>query len=246
MRPHISFIDPTDQEWVQILGKGVERKFLGVDPDTGSDTCFVRIPPGWAGDAGAHIHTFYEEAYIISGDINLNGHEDLVEGSYLYRPGGIVHGWVEKSREGATVIIKMGGPTDIISVPGPDHEDEYDLPEVRHHDGRPHIIHLRTKDMGWTWHEKAAARFGTKILSEDSDNKNRTFLLNLPAGFKGRFKGDDDRNLECAVVHGALNLEDGTEIKVGSYFHHHPHQKAPPIASSVRGCTALMWSETPT
>ena len=87
MRPHMSHVDGNALPWVEILNTGAKRKQLSVDPDTGSDTSFVRIPRGWRGPAGAHYHTGFEEAMILTGDVDLNGNDLLVNGSYLYRPG---------------------------------------------------------------------------------------------------------------------------------------------------------------
>jgi hypothetical protein len=93
MRPHISHVDGHALAWQEILNTGVHRKQLSVDPDTGSDTSFVRVPADWHGPAGAHYHTGFEEALILSGDVDLNGNDLLVEGSYLYRPGGGSESW---------------------------------------------------------------------------------------------------------------------------------------------------------
>ena len=243
MREHIPYYDPSQDEWVEILGTGVTRKVLSTDSITGGDTCYVNMPPDWEGIAGAHYHTGFEEAYMISGDVNLNGNEDFLKGCYLYRPGGIVHGWSEHSINGGRIIIKMGMTTDLVSVPGPDYPDEYDYPDKRLEDGRPHIIFLDTKEQEWTWHDEGAGRYGIKPLSEDADNGDRTYLLHLPAGWHGSYSGDSSRALECAVVHGSLTLEDGSVMREGCYFYRHPKRDESPIAASADGCTALMWSE---
>ena len=55
MRPHIPYYDPAKEDWTEILGTGVTRKVLGTDPETGGDTCYVNIPKGWEGIAGALV-----------------------------------------------------------------------------------------------------------------------------------------------------------------------------------------------
>ena len=125
------------------------RKVFNTNDINGSDTSLVKLPPGWKGPAGAHYHSDYEEALVLTGDVDLNGNDLLVAGSYLYRPGGIVHGFVDNSPSGSDIIIKMGTSTDLISVNKPLHSYEYPEPKALVADAREHNLHLRTNEEKW-------------------------------------------------------------------------------------------------
>ncbi len=243
MRPHLSHVDGSALPWEEILNTGAERKQLSVDPDTGSDTSFVRIPKDWKGPAGAHYHSEFEEALILSGDVDLNGNDLLVEGSYLYRPGGIVHGWVDHSPSGSDIIIKMGQTTDLISVGEREHDHEYDYPGARIDDGRPHIIHLKTKEQDWTPWPDAPDGVEKKVLSRDETNGAETLLARLSAGFSGALKLDPACTWEWVVLEGAMSLKDGTLFDRLGYSHRPSRSEDTVLSASDDGCTLLMWSE---
>jgi quercetin dioxygenase-like cupin family protein len=242
MRPHVSHVDGHALAWQEILNTGVHRKQLSVDPDTGSDTSFVRVPADWHGPAGAHYHTGFEEALILSGDVDLNGNDLLVEGSYLYRPGGIVHGWVDHSPSGSDIIIKMGAATDLISVGEPVHDYEYDYPDARVADGRPHIIHLKTGSESWQHWEGAAEGIEKKSLSLDETNGAETMLARMPQGFSGSFMLAPDITWEWVVLDGGMSLADGTAFDQMGYSHRPAGSEETVIAQSESGCTLMMWA----
>ena len=243
MRPHLSHVDGNALPWEEILNTGAERKQLSVDPETGSDTSFVRIPKDWKGPAGAHYHTGFEEALILSGDVDLNGNDLLVEGSYLYRPGGIVHGWVDHSPSGSDIIIKMGRATDLISVGEPEHDHEYDYPDARVEDGRPHIIHLKTKEQAWQSWPDVPGGVEKKVLSRDETNGAETLLARVPAGFSGVLKLDPANTWEWVVLEGSVSLADGTSFERLGYSHRPAGSEETVIAASRDGSTLLMWSD---
>ncbi len=212
-------MDGNTLPWVEILNTGAERKQLSVDPDTGSDTSFVRLPKEWNGPAGAHYHTGFEEALILSGDVDLNGNDLLVEGSYLYRPGGIVHGWVDHSSGGSEIIIKMGRTTDLISVGEREHDHEYDYPGARVEDGRPHIIHLKTREQDWQPWPGGPNGVDKKLLSRDESNGAETLLARFASGFTGAFQLDPASTWEWVVLEGDVTLADGTTFARFGYSH---------------------------
>ncbi|MFL2770956.1 MAG: cupin domain-containing protein [Rhodospirillaceae bacterium] len=242
MRPHLSHVDGEALPWEEILNTGAERKQLSIDPDTGSDTSFVRIPKGWRGPAGAHYHSGFEEALILSGDVDLNGNDLLVEGSYLYRPGGIVHGWVDHSPSGSDIIIKMGRATDLISVGEPKHDHEYDYPGKRVDDGRPHIIHLKTNEQGWEHWPGAPEGVEKKRLSLDEFNGAETFLVRISPNYKDTLELDPSSTWEWIVLEGSISLADTTKFERLGYSHRPAGSEDTVITSSHGGCTMLMWS----
>ncbi len=245
MRPYIPHLDANALAWEEILDTGAKRKVLGRDLETGSDTSFVRIPPGWKGPAGAHYHSSFEEALVLSGDVDLNGNDLLVGGSYLYRPGGIVHGWVDHSSGGSDIIIKMGTDTDLISVGPPEHDHEYDYPSARVPDGRPHIVHLRTGERPWEPRKGAPDGVHEKILSRDRDTGAETLMMHLDEGFEGDLSLPSDATWEWVVVEGGMSLADGKTFARIGYSHRPAGRGETVIAAAPDGCTLLMWREGP-
>ena len=241
MRPSIPHLSSEDLGWEEILNTGAQRKQFSVDPATGSDTSFVRLPPGWKGPAGAHYHSSFEEALVLSGDVDLNGNDLLVSGSYLYRPGGIVHGWVDHSPSGSDIIIKMGTDTDLISVGEPEHPYEYDYQEKRVPDGRPHIIHLKTAEH--PWQKGGMDGVQRKTLSRDEDTGAETSLIRFEPGFKEGMELAIDQTWEWVVIDGAMTLADGTLFVRLDYSHRPAGGGETIIQSAPQGCTLLVWND---
>tara|TARA_B100001094_G_scaffold324342_1_gene376783 strand:+ start:293 stop:1033 length:741 start_codon:yes stop_codon:yes gene_type:complete len=242
MRPLIKHISASRLVWEEILSTGAMRKVYSIDPDTGSDTSFVKLPAGWQGPAGAHYHSDYEEALVLDGDVDLNGDDLLVSGSYLYRPGGIVHGWVDKSTGGSEIIIKMGMETDLVSVGRPLFSEEYDYPGKRVVDGRPHISHLKTLELTWSSYSNIFNNIGKKVLSTNSDNGSQTYLIKIPVGFVGDFRLDSNHTHEWIVLEGSMVLADGSVFELMDYSHRPKQTVVTNIVTSLAGAKVLIWS----
>ena len=243
MLPHIPHLQTASLEWEEILNTGADRKMLSYDPDTGLHTSYVRLPPDWHGPAGAHYHSGFEEALILNGDVDLNGNDLLVGGSYLYRPGGIVHGWVDRSTSGSEIIIRMGAETDLVSVGEREHDHEYDYQDKRVPDGRPHIIHLRTEEQSWEQWEGAPPGVEQKILSHDQDTSAETLMMRLAAGFSGEVPLSSARSWDFVVTEGSMSLADGTTFTRIDYSHRPAGSGETVISAAPEGCTLLMWHE---
>ncbi|MEU5843045.1 hypothetical protein [Rhodococcus sp. NPDC047139] len=115
--------DPVDFLW-RAHGQGRNRSEMAVlreDPDTGSQTYALRLPPGWVGRAGQHFHTVSEEAFIVTGDVALEEEPVYASGSYLFRPPHVVHGARERSETGCFALTWTSGPIDFnyVTVEGP-------------------------------------------------------------------------------------------------------------------------------
>ncbi len=243
MRPYVKCLDPETLSWQPIFKTGVHRKVYNTDPDDQSFTSIAQVPKGWVGPSGAHYHTSFEEAYILEGSLTLDGTDYLQPQSYLYRPGMIVHGWTELSEESALIIIKRGGVSDIVPVGEALKPYEYPFEEV--HDGRPHIVHLKTGAMDWTLKGDGAGQFSEKELSKDQDNGDTTSLISLHPGWQGEIQSSNGRDLECIVVEGTAELADGTSVKRLHYLYRPPGDRNAPIVSSTDGCLVLVWQATP-
>lgn len=213
-RPRIARGSLGDLDWLDLGGRN-RRKLLTEDPATGAHTFYLELPASWEGGGVAHYHNCSEEVYVISGDVTLNGRDYLRAGAYLYRPAGIVHGHNEGSQEGCRLIIKTDSALDFNYIPEPASDEEYVLHPSE--DGRPHILHLETPQLPWTWHGDGSARYGVKALSEDRHTGAHTRLIRFPAGWSGEFVMSGDASWEWFVAHGAVTLDDASTFAADSY-----------------------------
>ena len=124
MKPLIEQVAIEDIPWEVLGTHGLRRRALGVDPKTGRATQYVNIPQGWKGGGTAHYHDAFEEVFVIKGDVTLNGRDYLGDGSYIYRPGGIVHGHDEGAQAGCFCIIRTGGALELKLIPDPEDDEE--------------------------------------------------------------------------------------------------------------------------
>lgn len=98
------FFPVADVPWTPAMGgsvAGLYERILATDPESGVATRILRFDPGTdTSAAGAQIHSFWEEVYVLEGalhDLTLN--QTFVAGTYACRPPGMPHGpWV--AREG--------------------------------------------------------------------------------------------------------------------------------------------------
>jgi ChrR Cupin-like domain len=113
-KPEIEFCPP-DAAWRRpegSLAEGIDEQILSADADGGSYTRLLRFEPGAdSSPNGVQVHDFWEEVYIIEGDItDLRLNETFTDGMYACRPPGMDHGpW--KSEEGALMVeFRYGFP----------------------------------------------------------------------------------------------------------------------------------------
>ncbi len=93
------FFPVTDVDWTPAMGGGVPglwERILASD-ENGVATRILRFDPGTnTSAAGAQVHPFWEEVYILDGflhDLTLN--ERFDKGTYACRPPGMRHGpWI--------------------------------------------------------------------------------------------------------------------------------------------------------
>jgi hypothetical protein len=91
------FFPVTDVGWTPAQGgivPGLFERILASDPDSGVATRMLRFDPGTnTSAAGAQVHPFWEEVYIVEGalhDLSLN--QTFPAGTYACRPPGMRHG----------------------------------------------------------------------------------------------------------------------------------------------------------
>lgn len=94
-KPELEFHEPAG-EW-RLAFPGVAtawEKILSHDPDSGDYTRLVRFEPDTdVSGAGVLVHDFWEEVYIIEGELtDLRLGETFTAGMYACRPPGMEHG----------------------------------------------------------------------------------------------------------------------------------------------------------
>lgn len=96
-KPEREFFPVSDVDWTPAQGglvPGLSERILATDPERGVATRMLRFAPGTdTSAAGALIHDFWEEVYIVEGalhDLTLN--QTFPAGTYACRPPGMPHG----------------------------------------------------------------------------------------------------------------------------------------------------------
>lgn len=241
MRAPVISLTPETLAW-EPLGS-LTRKLLSKDPANGAETNLVRIPAGWRGSGKAHYHHCYEEAFIMHGDVTLTGREDLVDGSYLYRPAGIVHGHRESAREGCMVLIKLGKTLDFNYELQPASQDEYPIFPTT--DGRGHVVHLRSPLAPRTPVAGGDPRIEAVTMSADVAARAYSQVLRFPEGWQGSLPFDPADSWEWFVADGAITLADGTRYDRYGYSFRPPGcAPAATLASADPGTRLLVWRNT--
>ena len=241
MRTNIPHLNVSDLDWETLGSHGLRRKLLSGDEETKAGTQYVDIPKGWQGGGVAHFHDASEEVYVIHGDVTLNGRDYLGDGSYIYRPAGIVHGHDEGAKKGCHCIIKTGGMLELKLIHDPADPEEYVLHPSG--DGRPFILDLRTNDMAWSTERLGSGDVGWKILNMDRRSGDYTAMLSMPSGWTGSLDLDPGAGWEWFVVEGGLELADGTAFSEGGYSYRAVGAPPATISGTEEGATVLHWRD---
>lgn len=101
-KPEFEFFDVETVEWTEIDGgvPGQTERILAQDSGSGIATRLLRFEPGTdTSELGVLRHDFWEEVYILSGDLHdLTIDEVFTTGMYACRPPGMPHGpWRSES-----------------------------------------------------------------------------------------------------------------------------------------------------
>ena len=94
------FFPIADVAWTPAQGglvPGLSERILARDAQTGVATRMLRFDPGTnTSPAGAQVHPFWEEVYILEGSLHdLTLQQTFRTGMYACRPPGMPHGpWV--------------------------------------------------------------------------------------------------------------------------------------------------------
>lgn len=239
MRPTIRDLDVNRIDWVALGKNGLRNRLLSIDPDTRASTRYVDIPKNWKGGGKAHFHDAFEEVYVIRGDVSLTGRDFLGDGSYIYRPAGMVHGHDEQARQGCFCIIRSGGLLELNTIEKPEKDVEYVLHPAD--DGRDFVYDLRTGAMDWTWTGSGASRRGVKVLSADRKTGAQTMLWHLPPGWSGEAALGGRQSAEWFVLQGEAQRQDGGVAREMTYSVL-PAGTPAVFTAAPKGCDLIVWN----
>lgn len=211
-------------------------KPLYEDPDTGSLTFMMHLPPNWH-DPELDWHPTTEEGYILAGQCVL-GDGVLDEQCYLYRPPGILHGPVAAPVDaGATILQRMDGEIRILRHDGGQHAqpitDQYkDSPvEWTERFDLSEVPFEPVSDGGW-------AGTSLKWVHRNKVTGGGAVIIDIPAGWSG--SGSAARGaLEEFVISGTL---DAGGVRFGRWgFAQRPAGQAAGTYHSEDGATLFCW-----
>jgi hypothetical protein len=113
-KPELEFFAADDVAWTDVPGgvPGLTERILAVDVSTGVATRMLRFAPGVdTSPMGVMVHDFWEEVYILSGDLHdLTLDQVFTGGRYACRPPGMRHGPWRSSEGCVTFEVRYPAP----------------------------------------------------------------------------------------------------------------------------------------
>jgi len=222
---------------------GPVYKLLTSDPVTKGSTVLLHCPPGWR-DPVLDWHPTVEEAFTLQGSLQL-GWNVMDEGSYLFRPPGVLHGPPHAHDvTGATFIIRMDGDSRILRYEGSEFPHRHMQPITDDWQRSPFTWVECLKTPGLPWLPVAAGPWAgarVKWVNRRNDGlPGSCALLELPAGWSGA--GTQCRGqVEEVVVDGSL-VAGGLEFQRWGFACRAAGDAAGSYASAG-GATLICWFE---
>ena len=90
---------------------GTQQLILSRHPETREGSMLVRFPAGWESAFGRHLHSVYEEMFVLDGALLTDDGLSFGAGCYAFRPPGRVRGGLS-SPQGAVAYVNFGGLLD--------------------------------------------------------------------------------------------------------------------------------------
>ena len=95
------YLESLKMPWDSTEADGYTMKCLYKDPERGEMTCIFRMAPGAIAPPHCHDDEF-EQVFVLEGAFN-DGEQTLVEGDYVCRAPGAIHGGT--TQEGALMLV---------------------------------------------------------------------------------------------------------------------------------------------
>ena len=116
-KDHGSMIPPDEVEWTQREGSPIGRAVLWGDPSTGAHVRLIKLPAGFV--APNHLHTgdyhgvnltgTWRHTFLETGEVR-----ELPPGSYVFQPGGEMHGDACIGPEDCIIMLQQSVARDFI------------------------------------------------------------------------------------------------------------------------------------
>lgn len=111
--------DPARLDWsgplLHPVLTGTQQLVLSAHPRTREGSMLLRFPKGWKSAFGQHVHSVYEEMFVLDGTLLTDDGLRFGPGCYAYRPAGRVRGGLS-SPDGAVAYVNFGGLLDFQRV----------------------------------------------------------------------------------------------------------------------------------
>jgi hypothetical protein len=225
-RPHIEFIQAQAMPWRDGLyagdRPGVLSKTFSVDEATGAASLVVKYPAGWSWTGVDHVAAD-EELLVLDGELSIGGR---VYGKYAYAlmPAGYPRGAMA-TKTGAVAVTFVSAPP-LARTSRSNSYDERKL--VPYFDGLNAPYKNEWARMGSE--DVNINGISMKLLREDPDTKDQTWLLGAVAGWPGGAVEIHPVVEEMYLVSGEIIGPFG-HMHTGAYFWRPPGQRHGPFGT---------------
>jgi hypothetical protein len=225
-RPHIEFIQAQALPWRAGLyagdRPGVHSRLLSIDETTGAASLSIRYPAGWTWSGIDHVAAD-EEFLILDGRLTIGG-RDYGKYAYGLLPAGFPRGAMA-SPEGAIAVTFFSAPPVALRSASNGY-DERKL--VGFFDGLNAPYKNEWKRMGSE--DVNVNGIAMKLLREDPDSKDQTWLLGAVAGWPGGAVEIHPVVEEMYLVAGEIIGPFGS-MRTGAYFWRPPGLRHGPFGT---------------
>ncbi|MBL8383274.1 MAG: cupin domain-containing protein [Burkholderiales bacterium] len=222
------------------------QKTLFLDPGTTRRIDLVRLAPGYR-DLTHCCHDSVEEAYILGGEVRIDGEGVFTAGDYFWRPPGWVHH--AASPAGVELVLgfegrssESGAVTRAVCAPAAAGTNAlFPADDERALGTRGRVRQVVSRFLVWQPGPAFARgegplagfdleRLAVRVLSRNPVGGQQTLLLRLAPGYRQAGRGAHGACLQALVLSGAVSL--GERVLGPGAFMHRPAQAVEaPLAS---------------
>lgn len=236
-RPHIEFFQAQAMPWRDGLDAGdrpgARSKTLSFDDQSGAASVLVKYPAGWSWDGVDHVSAD-EEILVLDGSLNVNGRAFGKYG-YTLMPAGYPRSGMATST-GAVAVTFFSAPP----LARRSRANDFDRRKlVEHFDSLNAPYKNEWARMGSE--DVNVNGISMKLLREDPDTKDQTWLLGAVAGWPGGAVEIHPVVEEMYLVAGEIIGPFG-HMRTGAYFWRPPGLRHGPFGTG-KPCLHLFRTE---
>lgn len=225
-RPHIEYFQAQAMPWSHGLyagdRPGVVSKTLSIDERTGAASVLIKYPPGWSWDRVDHVSAD-EEVLVLDGSLTINGRAFGKYG-YTLMPAGYPRTGMS-TQTGAVAVTFFSAPP-LVRTSRANDFDQRKL--VAHFDGLNAPYKNEWGRMGSE--DVNVNGISMKLLREDPDTKDQTWLLGAVSGWPGGAVEIHNVVEEMYLVSGEIIGPFG-HMRTGAYFWRPPGLRHGPFGT---------------